>query len=143
MLPRPLGSGEVTMAPESSARMSMTARGRSTGRRGCAGRHQAAHRASELHRVAARIEVESIDEKRMNDGRTQGQVKQRRHFDPVEQEPRVAGIRAANRVERQRPHQSRDTGQRLDHAEGIACRSRCRRGLLARNGQGCAVTTVS
>ena len=60
----------------------------------------------------------------MDDRRPEREVKQRGDAHAVDVEARVAGVGAAHDVERGRPDDLRDPGERADHADGVARRSR-------------------
>ena len=89
------------------------------GRRGLA-RHDAPREAPVPRGVAARIEVDAVDEGRVDDRRAQADVKQIRDADPVEVVADVAGWSAPDVEEGQARDDRRDARHDLDGAERIA-----------------------
>ena len=76
--------------------------------------------AAEARRIAARIEVDAVDQARVHHRRADAEVKEGGDADAVDEEPRVAGRRAADEEVRQAAQQRSDAGHRLDGAEGVA-----------------------
>ena len=74
--------------------------------------------------IAARVELQLVDEERVQNRRAEGEVEQRGRAYAVDEVAGVPRIGAANGVERQRPRRLRHAGQRFHHPEGIAQRAR-------------------
>jgi hypothetical protein len=73
--------------------------------------------------IAARIEVEAVEEIGVDHRRAEREVEQRGHTQIVEHEGRVARVRAADGVDGRRPRDGGDARQRLEGAERIAHRA--------------------
>jgi hypothetical protein len=71
-------------------------------------------------RIAARVEVDALDEAGVDDARPGANVVEQRNADAVDVVAVVAGRRAAHEEERQPADERRDAGQGLHDAEGIA-----------------------
>ena len=97
-------------------------------------RDDARHVAAVARRVAAREEVEVLEEVRVDHRRAEREVEQRGHAQVVEEVARVAGVAAAHGVDRRGPRDGRHAGERLDGAERIAQGARRVRELVAARG---------
>jgi hypothetical protein len=73
-----------------------------------------------MGRVAARVEIDALDEARVDHRGARRRVEEIGHADPVEEIPDVARRGAAYVEERQPRDDRRDAGEDLDRAEGVA-----------------------
>ena len=117
--PRPDANGASTVAPlsiQANARLAVEA---VTGRRHFT-RDDRAREAAVARRIGARIQVDVIDERRLQDARAGREVIQVRHRDAVEEVTHVAGRRAAHVEIRQPADDRHHARQRFDRAIRIA-----------------------
>ena len=70
--------------------------------------------------ITARVEVDAIDQRRMDDARAEREVVEQRHADAVDEVAGVPGRSAAHEEERQAADDRRDAGHHVDRAEGVA-----------------------
>src|SRR6478609_11122779 len=87
--------------------------------RGFAG-DDAAAEATKGRRIAAGVEIDSLEQRRMNHRRPDANVEQQRHADTVQEIARVAWGRTANEEEGQPRDDGRDAWHDLDRPEWVA-----------------------